>query len=107
MLRLIHNSPKSGSCRRWYFTLNGNECREPNAIDTQIYTDISGKNIHRHTNVEGYCRGIAAGSVQVQWNIGDCITTTYDTGDSYTGWDATVRIIVEEVDVNDANSTIV
>ena len=57
-------------------------------------------------SVEGYCRGIAAGSVLVEWHVGDCITKTYSIGASYTGWEATVRIIVEEVNVNDASATI-
>ena len=57
-------------------------------------------------SVEGYCRGTAAGAVLVEWNIGECITKSYGTGDSYSGWEATVRIIVEEVHVNDASATI-
>jgi len=57
-------------------------------------------------SVEGYCRGIAAGAVLVEWNIGECLPKSYGTGASYSGWEATVRIIVEEVHVNDASATI-
>ena len=59
-------------------------------------------------SVEGYCRGIAAGDVNVAWNVGDIPTgqSGYNIGDSYTGWEATVRIIVEEVDVDSADIVI-
>ena len=63
--------------------------------------------------MEGYCRGVAAGDVRVAWNIGDCANgegwdqSTYNIGDSYAGWVATVRIIVEEVGVEDADNAIV
>ncbi|KAI0226053.1 hypothetical protein LSAT2_023251 [Lamellibrachia satsuma] len=88
-LRLIHKGNKYASCRRWFFTINGQEC------------------------MEGYCRGVAAGDVRVAWNIGDCVNgegwdqSNYNTGDSYAGWVATVRIIVEEVGVEDADNAIV
>ena len=63
--------------------------------------------------MEGYCRGIAAGDVYVGWNVGDVVDGVgwdqkdYNVGDSYTGWVATVRIIVEEVGVEDADTVIV
>ena len=57
--------------------------------------------------VEGYCRGVAAGAVRVGWNIGQCRPQgAYDAGNAYTGWQATVRIIVEEVLVKDADEVI-
>ncbi|KAI0221178.1 hypothetical protein LSAT2_027419 [Lamellibrachia satsuma] len=107
-LRLIHQGTKGYSCRRWYFTLNGKECEQPMTIDTQIY--LTAKSINRHDPkyVEGYCRGLAAGHVQVQWNVGDCIfETTGNPGDSKTGWGSTSRIIVEEVNVEDDSENIV
>ena len=60
-------------------------------------------------SVEGYCRGIAAGDVYVAWNVGDVSNgqSGYNVGDSHTGWVATVRIIVEEVDVDSADTVIV
>ena len=60
-------------------------------------------------SVEGYCRGIAAGDVNVTWHVGDIPRrqSSYNTGDSQTGWMATVRIIVEEVDVDSADTAIV
>jgi len=51
--------------------------------------------------------------VYVAWNVGDCISDslykkeTYNIGDSYTGWVATVRIIVEEIGVDHADTVIV
>ena len=59
-------------------------------------------------SVEGYCRGIAAGNVNVAWNIGDCTNNGRDNvGDSWTGWGTTVRIIVEELYVEDADNVII
>jgi len=63
--------------------------------------------------VEGYCRGIAAGDVFVAWNVGDVAhpdgddQSHYNVGDSWTGWMSTVRIIIEEVDVESAATVIV
>ena len=64
-------------------------------------------------SVEGYCRGIPAGDVNVAWNVGDVVSgegwdqSKYNTGDSWTGWVATVRIIVEEIYVESADTVIV
>ena len=61
-------------------------------------------------SVEGYCRGIAAGNVKVGWNVGDVlfgVQRTHNVGDSHTGWMSTVRIIVEEISVENANTVIV
>ncbi|KAI0237162.1 hypothetical protein LSAT2_012380, partial [Lamellibrachia satsuma] len=64
-------------------------------------------------SVEGYCRGIPAGDVYVAWNVGDIVDgmgreqKDYNVGDSWNGWVATVRIIVEEVGVEDAGTVIV
>ncbi|KAI0241976.1 hypothetical protein LSAT2_015448 [Lamellibrachia satsuma] len=112
-LRLLHNGNKYASCRRWFFTINGQECSNPRTIDTQLHTHIKGSNMHRPAYVEGYCRGVAAGHVNVAWNVGDCVNgegfeqSSYDVDDSMTGWVATVRIIVEEVGVEDADTVIV
>ncbi|KAI0234905.1 hypothetical protein LSAT2_014724 [Lamellibrachia satsuma] len=107
-MRLINTGPRGASGRRWFFTINGQECSEPRTIDTELTFHTESTNIHRPTYVEGYCRGIAAGDVYVAWNVGDCISqATFNVGDSHTGWEATVRIIVEEVAVKDANTLIV
>ncbi|KAK2184139.1 hypothetical protein NP493_282g03014 [Ridgeia piscesae] len=112
-LRLIDTGPKAGSARRWFFTINGKECSDPSTIDTQLYVRDSGHNRHRPAYVEGYCRGIPAGDVYVAWNVGDVVNgvgwdqSDYNTGDSVTGWVATVRIIVEEVDVENSDTAIV
>ncbi|KAK2166998.1 hypothetical protein NP493_1290g02018 [Ridgeia piscesae] len=108
-LRLIHTGPKHASVRRWFFTINGKECSDPSTIDAQLYVRDSDSDNHRPAYVEGYCRGIAAGDVYVAWNIGDILSDQplLNVGDSYTGWKATVRIIVEEVDVESADTVIV
>ncbi|KAK2139089.1 hypothetical protein NP493_6716g00002 [Ridgeia piscesae] len=108
-LRLIHTGPKGGSARRWFFTINGKECSDPRTIDTQLHVSDSDSNNHRPAYVEGYCRGITAWDVYVAWNVGDVpsVQSVYNIGDSETGWMATVRIIVEEVDVESADTVIV
>ncbi|KAI0214899.1 hypothetical protein LSAT2_033084 [Lamellibrachia satsuma] len=107
-LRLIHTGSKGASCRRWYFTLNGSECANPKPIDTQLHNNMKVINIHHPNYVEGYCRGLPAGNVHVVWSVGDCVNQNphYDVGDSYTGWMSTVRITIEEVNVEDANVNI-
>ena len=59
--------------------------------------------------VEGYCRGLPAGAVMVGWNVGDCVNQNegFDVGRSFAGWKQTVRIIVEELDVENAAVVIV
>ena len=63
--------------------------------------------------MEGYCRGIPAGDVYVAWKVGDVVSgvgwdqSNFNTGASYTGWVATIRIVVEEVDVESADTVIV
>ncbi|KAI0237160.1 hypothetical protein LSAT2_012378 [Lamellibrachia satsuma] len=113
VLRLINSGTKHASARRWFFTINGEECKEPNTIDTQLHTGDRKSNVHRPAYVEGYCRDIPAGDVKFGWNVGDIVhgkswsQNNYNVGDSWTGWMATVRIIVEEVDVGEADTVVV
>ena len=79
---------------------NDAECTTPAPIDGTIYhsTDI---NIHRPSNIEGYCGGIAAGKVRVAVNLGKCPLAsggTFRSGDAWTGWNQSNRIIIEEVE---------
>ena len=58
--------------------------------------------------MDGYCHDVAAGGVVVDWNIGDCSSSSlYDTGTPFTGWMSVDRIIVEEVLVEDASKVTV
>jgi len=88
-----------GCCKRWYFTFNGVECRKPLAIDG--VADIAanhGKtdtNMHRTTQIGGYCEGIVKGTVRVGINVGNC--AGYKSSDAYTGWNSVTRIMIEEV----------
>ena len=64
-------------CKRWFFTFNGVECHGPLAIDgvAHIYQN-HGKtdtNIHKTTQIGGYCQGIPKGTVRVGINVGDCV----------------------------------
>jgi len=88
----------SGCCRRWFFTFNSKECNNPAAIDGSLYhAGSNSMNIHRPTNIEGYCGGIPAGKVRVGLSVGNCggFRKSYD---AWTGWNQVSRIIIEEVD---------
>ncbi|KAI0224512.1 hypothetical protein LSAT2_024483 [Lamellibrachia satsuma] len=110
LLRLLNTNRNVACARRWFFTINGQECKDPNTIDTQIFIDSNKVNIHRPAYVEGYCRGIPAGYVNVSWNVGGILgwkQSQYSAGNAWTGWMATVRIIIEEIGVEDADTVIV
>ena len=85
-------------CKRWYFTFNNKACAIPAAIDGSVYQSHN-LNIHRPTNIEGYCGGIAKGKVKVEFKIkaGEC-GGGYNYCDAWTGWNMANRIIIEEVD---------
>ena len=51
-MRLIHKGSKVGSCRRWYFTLNGKECSQPETIDAVLFASKNNTNNHRPCNGE-------------------------------------------------------
>ena len=87
-------------CSRWYFTFNGVECRHPLAIDglMHIYRN-QGKtdsNIHKTTQIGGYCERIPKGAVRVGINVGKCAGYKASV-DAYTGYNSVTRIMIEEV----------
>ncbi|KAL9975552.1 hypothetical protein ACROYT_G012724 [Oculina patagonica] len=84
-------------CKRWYFTFNDAECKNPAPIDGALYQGIN-LNIHRPSNIEGYCGGIAAGKVRVGFSVGSCRVPYNANGDAYTSWNQANRIIIEEVE---------
>ena len=53
-------------------------------------------NIHRTTQIGGYCEGIPKGNVRVGFNVGDCVGKKSGS-DAYTGWNSVTHIMVEEV----------
>ena len=87
-------------CKRWYFTFNGIECSNPitiEAIDV-IYKNHgrTDTNVHKHSQIGGYCEGIGKGTVRVGLVVGDC--PGFKSGsDAYTGYNSVARIIIEEV----------
>jgi len=87
-------------CKRWYFAFNGVECSKPitiEAIDV-IYTNHgrTDTNIHKHSQIGGYCEGLGYGTVRVGLLIGDC--NGFKSGsDGYTGYNCVSRIMIEEV----------
>lgn len=46
-LRFRQTVSSGGSCRRWFFTINGLECSEPKAIDTRLYINTNIVNMHK------------------------------------------------------------
>lgn len=84
-------------CKRWYFTFNKAECTDPAPIDGALYQGTN-VNIHRPTNIEGYCGGIDAGKVRVGFSAGNCKVPFNTNGDAYTGSNQANRIIIEEVE---------
>ena len=87
-------------CKRWYFTFNGIECSKPitiEAIDAihqnQGKTDT---NLHKHSQIGGYCEEIGKNTVRVGLVVGDCLG--FKSGsNAYTGYHSVARIIIEEV----------
>ncbi|KAL9975568.1 hypothetical protein ACROYT_G012743 [Oculina patagonica] len=87
----------TGCCKRWYFTFNNAECKDPAPIDGSLYQGTN-LNIHRPTIIEGYCGGIAAGKVRVGFSVGNCGVPFNTNGDAFTGSNQANRIIIEEVE---------
>ena len=56
----------TGCYKRWYFTFNGVECKNPLPINGIL------ESIHRHHHIEGYCIKIDKGKVQVGFWVGNC-----------------------------------
>ena len=83
-------------CKRWYVTFNGQEC-SPIAIDAAVYM-WKGKgtqDLHRPRIVTGSCQNLAAGTVEVGLNVGNC--HGYGNADAHTGWNSASRIYIEEL----------
>ena len=54
-------------------------------------------NIHKHSQIGGYCEGIGKGTIRVGLMVGDC-GHGYKSGyNAYTGYVSTTRIVIEEV----------
>ncbi|XP_072020469.1 collagen triple helix repeat-containing protein 1-like [Amphiura filiformis] len=86
----------TGCCARWYFAFDGTECSDPDKIEGVIHmTNFGGADLHRHRTFQGYCNGLSAGWIDVQFKVGDC--SGYGQSDRYTGWNSISRIIIEEV----------
>jgi len=83
-------------CKRFFFTFNGEECKDPAAVDGAL--DHTPKELSiRPANIEGYCGSIANGKVKVEFQVRDC-----DKGSEnqlpFPKKVQVSRIIVEEVD---------
>ncbi|XP_066289699.1 collagen triple helix repeat-containing protein 1-like [Branchiostoma lanceolatum] len=100
----IRVTSTSGSCKRWFFTLNESECSDPVPIDGIIYTYGTNINIniHRVSTIDGLCFNLPAGPVTVALNVGEC-ASAYPNGDASTGRNSYSRIIVEELNISTGN----
>lgn len=87
-------------CKRWYFTFNGVECKGPLAIDgihhIHVHHGKTDYNVHKVTQIAGYCLGIPKGTVKVGINVGDCVGKKSGSS-AATGWLSVTRIMIEEV----------
>ena len=87
-------------CKRWYFTFNGVECSNPTtieAIDTILQNHgRTDTNLHKHSQIGGYCEGIGKGTVRVGLVVGDC--PGFKSGSNgYAGHKSVTRIMIKEV----------
>ena len=75
------------------------ECRKPFAIDGVMHIHANhgrtDSDIHKVTQIGGYCEGIPKGTVRVGINVGSCAGSK--AADAYTGWYSVTRIMIEEV----------
>lgn len=100
-LRAGHNC--NACCKRWYFAIDGSECKTPGRIEGNRYTwlqDGSRTDLHHIGHIEGYCKDTLAtpikkGARKIQFYIANCYN--YGNNDGYTGWNATSRIMIQEV----------
>ncbi|XP_077990501.1 collagen triple helix repeat-containing protein 1-like [Glandiceps talaboti] len=93
----LRSGSTAASCARWYFTFDGVECSNPLPIESTIHTHGT-RDVHRIASVEGFCFGIPAGGVDVEFRVGSC-NNGMPLGDAYTGWNSVSRIIIEETAV--------
>ena len=74
---------------------------KPNTIDAVdvIARHLSNNdiNIHKHSQIGGYCEGIGKGAVRVGLAVGDCGHGYKSGSDAYAGYISTSRILIEEV----------
>ena len=76
------------------------ECSNPITIEAiDVISTNHGRtdtNVHKHSQIGGYCEGIGKGIVRVGLVVGDC--HGFKSGsDAYTGYHSVARIIIEEV----------
>ena len=95
-LRVVSSS---NDCRRWFFTINGNDCSSPATIDATVHpTGVTDLNNHRPGTLDGFCENITKGRVIVGLSIGKCkYGYENNSGDGYTCWGSVCPVIIEEV----------
>ncbi len=87
----------SNACRRWFITINGNECTSPVTIEASVHPiGVTGLNNHRPGTLDGFCENIPKGRVIVGLSIGKCKYGKNAPGDGHTCW-GICRLIIEEV----------
>lgn len=85
----------AGSAARWELRIDGASCPSQ-ALAYDIYSSQD-SNHHRSDTFVGYCRGLGAGTYEVQVWVG-AVPGFPASGDAYTGWlDSTWVLEAEEV----------
>lgn len=85
-------------CVRWRFLFNGNECSNPNKINSNIYHDRN-RNEIRNFELSGICYdSYGAGDMNIKVRTGSC-DNGHHHGNAYTGWRTDSTMIIEEVDM--------
>ncbi len=107
-LRLVWNGTLrssygvNGQCKEWYFTIDGQECSKPAAVEGVKYSYVAGGSwvdLHQVHTIEGICSqaggAINKGTRNIEFRIRNC--AGYSANDGYTGWNSTSRIIIQEL----------
>lgn len=105
LLRLLWSSntrnKAAGSCARWYFKIDGQECSEPQPVEGLLYQSVS-SNIYRYNTLVGFCRSTAAGVIDkgnhtITVHVGKCRIRSLTTGtNAYSMWATGSTMQVDE-----------
>ena len=93
----VWNGGSGGQACMWEVLINGVSCANPGALTAQNHVGYSSHNTHRDGGIEGICRGIPAGTVNVTVRVTP--QPGYVGPDCYTGWN-TQRGYLEAIEID-------
>jgi len=84
----------------WAIKVDGQECSVP--LHYAKFTKAGGTNSLSLSSVSGYCRGVSAGTHEIQVWVSPTVNgaTAYVGSDCYTGWNSTWMLESEEIYTN-------